>query len=105
MRDIHPVTIKNEKGEIIWLDLDEKKKGSLHIVPKGNWKVSIWGVKPTGQKVKRAAPGGEGLVMDYFNEEAVIHYLNYFDSVLIKHPGTLNPRAFYHDSYEVFGAD
>ena len=96
---------ENEKGEIIWLDFDEKKSVSLHIVPKGNWKVTIWGVKPTGQKVKRAAPGGEGLVMDYFNEESVIHYLNYFDSVLIKHPGILSPRAFYHDSYEVFGAD
>jgi len=99
------VKAENEKGDLIWLDLNEKKNGNLYIVPKGNWTITIWGVKPTGQKVKRAAPGGEGLVMDYFDEEAVNCYLNFFDSVIIQHPGKLNPRSFYHDSYEVFGAD
>jgi len=93
----------NEWGKIIWFDIINLNNG--FILPIGNWKITIWGVKPTGQKVKRAAPGGEGLVVDYFNEESIKHYLSYFDSVLVKHPEKINPRAFYHDSYEVFGAD
>jgi hypothetical protein len=96
---------KNGNGEIIWLDINKGDNFSLPIFQKGDGKVTFWGVKPTGQKVKRAAPGGEGLVMDYFNEESVRRYLNFFDSVFLQHPGKLNPRAFYHDSYEVFGAD
>lgn len=74
-------------------------------VPVSDWKISIFGLIPTGQMVKRAAPGGEGLVMDYFNEEAVNHYLQYFDSVFTNTNRSVLPRAFYHDSYEVFGAD
>jgi hypothetical protein len=93
----------NEGGESFWLEFKNLK--NRFVLPKGRWKVMIWGVKPTGQKVKRAAPGGEGLVVDYFNEESIKHYLRYFDSVLVKHPEKISPRAFYHDSYEVFGAD
>ncbi|NBU35832.1 MAG: glycoside hydrolase [Bacteroidetes bacterium] len=93
----------NENGESIWFDF--KNLTSQFVLSKGSWNVTIWGVKPTGQKVKRAAPGGEGLVADYFNEESIRHYLRYFDAVLLKHPEKISPRAYYHDSYEVFGAD
>ncbi len=61
--------------------------------------------KPTGQTVKRAAPGGEGWVLDYFDREYVASYLNHFDSVFRNSPYPIEPRAFYHDSYEVYGAD
>ncbi len=57
----------------------------------------------TGQKVKRAAPGGEGLVMDPFSREALDLYLRRFDQAFEKTGA--RPRAFYNDSYEVYGAD
>ena len=58
---------------------------------------------PTNQQVKRPAPGGEGLVIDYFSQPAVTHYLQRFDSTL-NHLAE-KPRAVYNDSYEVYGAN
>ena len=58
----------------------------------------------TGQKVKRAAPGGEGYVIDHFDSTAVAHYLSRFDRAF-KASGTPMPVTFFNDSYEVFGAD
>ena len=39
-------------------------------VPMSDWKITLFGITPTNQMVKRAAPGGEGLVMDYFDSQA-----------------------------------
>ena len=58
----------------------------------------------TCQKVKRAAPGGEGYVIDHFDSVAVAHYLARFDKAF-KASGALMPATFFNDSYEVFGAD
>ena len=58
----------------------------------------------TGQKVKRAAPGGEGYVIDHFDSTAVAHYLSRFDKAF-KASGAPMPATFFNDSYEVFGAD
>ncbi len=52
----------------------------------------------TGQKVKRAAPGGEGLIFNHFSEEATNHYLNRFDDSFNGNPGV---RCFFNDSYEL----
>jgi hypothetical protein len=60
-------------------------------------------VKPTGQKVKRAAPGGEGFVLDPFNANGMAQYLSRFDSAFSKSPE--KPRAMYNDSYEAYGAN
>ncbi|WP_353723008.1 glycosyl hydrolase [Dyadobacter sp. 676] len=60
-------------------------------------------VKPTGQKVKRAAPGGEGLVLDPFNASGMSQYLSRFDSALAQLPE--KPRSMYNDSYEAYGAN
>lgn len=57
----------------------------------------------TQQKVKRAAPGGEGLVMDHFSQEAWDVYKQAFVTVLKKSHAPL--RAIYTDSYEVYGAN
>ena len=59
--------------------------------------------KITKQQVKRAAPGAEGLVLDHFDKANVEHYLSKFDSVFAKN--NIGIRAFYNDSYEVYGAD
>ncbi len=58
---------------------------------------------PTKQKVKRAAPGAEGWVIDHFDGGAVNRYLMPFDSVFKKK--NIGVRAFYNDSYEVYGAN
>ena len=60
----------------------------------------------TGQKVKRAAPGATGLVVDHFNPEAMLFFLEKFDSlmVVIRKEG-LPLRSIFNDSYEVYGSD
>ena len=58
----------------------------------------------TRQKVKRAAPGGEGYVIDHFDSTAVAHYLSRFDRAF-RSSGAPMPATFFNDSYEVFGAD
>lgn len=58
----------------------------------------------TKQKVKRAAPGGEGYVIDHFDKEAVRHYLEGFDKAF-DNSHTPVPHTFFNDSYEVYGAD
>ncbi|MGN7889493.1 glycosyl hydrolase [Dyadobacter sp. 22481] len=60
-------------------------------------------VKPTGQKVKRAAPGGEGFVLDPFNANGMKQYLSRFDSAFAK--SSDKPRSMYNDSYEAYGAN
>ena len=60
-------------------------------------------ILPTKQKVKRAAPGGEGWVLDHFSETGVKHYFEPFDAIFKKK--NIGVRAFYNDSYEVYGAN
>ena len=61
-------------------------------------------VGKTMQKVKRAAPGGQGLVLDHLNKDAVKRYLNVFDKAFAEN-GTPFPHSSFNDSYEVYGAD
>jgi hypothetical protein len=59
--------------------------------------------KPTGMKVKRAAPGGEGLVLDPYSTEALDRYLAPFGKALAALPrGAV--RSQFHDSFEYYGA-
>ena len=58
----------------------------------------------TLQTVKRAAPGGEGYVLDHFDRNAVASYLSKFDKAF-KENGISYPHNFFTDSYEVFGAN
>jgi len=72
--------------------------------PKGNWQlIAVFNGK-TFQKVKRAAPGGEGYVMDHFSKTAVKNYLNRFENAFAE-TNTSYPHNFFNDSYEVYGAD
>ena len=63
--------------------------------------IVLWNGK-TRQKVKRAAPGGEGWTMDHFSTEALQTYLSRFDTAFSKIQS--RPRAFFNDSYEVYGS-
>ena len=58
----------------------------------------------TRQRVKRAAPGGEGWVIDHFDSTAVAHYLQRIDDAFTEN-GTPWPATLFNDSYEVYGAD
>ena len=58
----------------------------------------------TRQKVKRAAPGGEGWVIDHFDRQAVKHYLDRFEKAFAE-SGVAYPHTFFNDSYEVYKAD
>ena len=58
----------------------------------------------TLQQVKRAAPGGQGLVMDHLSKDALNVFLKRYDEAF-KSSGAAWPHAFFNDSYEVYGAD
>ena len=58
----------------------------------------------TGQNVKRAAPGGEGKVMNFFSTVSLHNYLSRFDTAFANYRGE-PVRAFYNDSYEAYGAN
>ena len=68
------------------------------------WRVISVYASRTRQKVKRAAPGGEGLVIDHFDRQAVAHYLNRFTQAF-EYTKTPYPHTFFNDSYEVYKAN
>jgi len=82
----------NEQGRLEW------------PAPPGDWKVYTAVQQNTMQRVKRAAPGGEGLVVDHFSNAAVGVYLERFTEAFRK-AGSPRVRSFLTDSYEVFGAN
>ena len=71
--------------------------------PKGTWTLYAVAVKSPMQKVKRAGPGGQGYVLDPYSTDAMDFYLNVFDGVFEGYTGPM-PRAFFHDSFEYYGA-
>lgn len=67
--------------------------------PGTGWQVwALWS-RPSGQKVKRAAPGGEGFMLNPFGRQPMEHYLTRFSEAFDARPD-LRPRAMYHDSFE-----
>jgi hypothetical protein len=74
--------------------------GSVAWAPEGgDWRVYAISQKPSGQKVKRAAPGGEGHMLNLFYARAMTNYLRWFEAAFAGYQGP-KPRALYHDSYE-----
>jgi hypothetical protein len=89
------------------VDITEKcdKKGVLHWqAPEGEWEIIALFVGKTRQMVKRAAPGGEGYVVDHLSKESIKRYLERFEKAFAQN-GTPAPNNFFNDSYEVYGAD
>ncbi len=79
-----------------------------HVLADGNvdwradgegWKVYALSARPTGQKVKRAAPGGEGFMLNPFYGTAIRNYLTRFSDAFAAYQGP-RPRSMYHDSFE-----
>ena len=72
--------------------------GSKEGPPK-TWTIYVVSQKPSGQKVKRAAPGGEGHMLNLIYPQAMTNYLRWFSEAFANYHGP-KPRAQYHDSYE-----
>lgn len=88
------------------LNLTHKaKNGHLQWkAPAGQWQIIALYIGKTLQQVKRAAPGGEGYVMNHLDKGAVKRYLTHFDKAFRENK-TPYPHTFFNDSYEVYGAD
>jgi hypothetical protein len=102
-KELSPVTVMAYDTDGQTLDLSDKidERGKLNWqAPPGQW--TVYAVFPGwhGKMVERAAPGGEGNVIDHFSEKALVNYLHEFDSSF-KNRDTRSLRAFFNDSYEV----
>lgn len=102
----YPVNINKYKGAKAINITEYAKNGILtwKAPKKGDWRIIALYVSRTRQKVKRAAPGGEGYVIDHFDSTAVAHYLKRFEDAFAS-SGTPYPHTFFNDSYEVYNAD
>ncbi len=67
--------------------------------PSNSWTVYAISQKPSGQKVKRPAPGGEGWMLNPAYPQAVADWLKWFDAAFADYHG-LKPQAVFQDSYE-----
>jgi hypothetical protein len=65
----------------------------------GTWRVYAVSQKFSGQKVKRAAPGGEGPMLNLIYPRAMSDFLQRFSAAFDNYPGP-KPRAQFQDSYE-----
>jgi hypothetical protein len=89
------------KGQHINLTNKVDAAGKLNwIAPAGDWKLYALFLGWHGKMVERAAPGGEGYVIDHFSRPALDHYLNKFDQAFAGKNLT-GIRAYFNDSYEV----
>jgi hypothetical protein len=79
-------------------------ESSPHPLPRGTNITMEIGYRLTGQKVKRAAVGAEGLVLDHYNRAAIEEHLKAVGEPLAA-AGNGYIRAMFCDSLEVYGAD
>ena len=98
VRDITTSAIV-DKGVITSAAVEEKHGDK----PVHTWKVIALYIKYGVMKVKRAAPGGEGLVIDHFDKKAVANYLRHIEQAF-ERTKTPYPHTFFNDSYEVADA-
>lgn len=100
---LKPVVVMaySDSGEA--LNLTDRLDADGHLdwtAPAGSWELYAVFPGSHGKMVERAAPGGEGNVIDHFSAEALRGYLSRFDSAL-KNTDLSKLRAFFNDSYEV----
>ncbi|WP_224998987.1 glycosyl hydrolase [Cesiribacter sp. SM1] len=101
---LQAVVAYGKVGEVLQLTDKVTADGRLNWTPAGGeWEVYAAFASHTRQQVKRAAPGGEGYTLDHLSSAAVQHYLTRFDQAFGEK--TMGIRAFYNDSYEVYGAN
>ena len=109
------VTAHVKDNQLIWSPGEELKaqiktaenkplrkalKLRLKEMQAAKWQVVALFVRYGVMKVKRAAPGGEGLVIDHFDRKAVHNYLTHIEAAF-ERTRTPYPHTFFNDSYEV----
>ncbi|MBV9923404.1 MAG: glycoside hydrolase family 2 protein [Acidobacteria bacterium] len=96
---------RSDRGETVDLTSRVRADGTLDwVAPEGRWKIYGLFQGWHGKQVERAAPGGEGNVVDHFSAEALGHYLNRFQQAFAGR-NVRGLRAFFNDSYEVDDAE
>lgn len=94
----------DEKGNATNIMSKVDANGNLNMQPvTGKTEIYAAFAGKTLQKVKRAAPGGEGYTLDHLSKTATNTYLARFTNAYKSTPP--NIRAYFNDSYEVYGAD
>src|SRR5690606_9158429 len=91
----------SDSGRTLNLTRRVQEDGRLDwTAPPGTWTLYAVFQGWHGKMVERAAPGGEGNVIDHFSTDAIRKYLRPFDRAFRGHD--IRPlRAFFNDSYEV----
>ena len=99
------VTDKVKDGQLAVKDVFPagKKSKNKKTAATAPFKVIAVYVKYGVMKVKRAAPGGDGLVIDHFDRKAVQNYLKHIEKAF-ERTHTPYPHTFFNDSYEVADA-
>lgn len=91
----------SEEGTVLDLTYRVNDSGKLDwTAPEGTWELYAVFPGDHGKMVERAAPGGEGNVIDHFSTTALRNYLRRFDSAFSERKLD-GLRAFFNDSYEV----
>jgi len=91
----------SDAGESIELTNKVDANGKLTwTAPNGKWNLYALFMGWHGKQVERAAPGGEGDVIDHFSATALKNYLKPFDKAFANFDISYL-RAFFNDSYEV----
>ena len=98
---VRDVTDCMKDGILNWKATKEDSK--LLGGKNGSKTVVVLYIKYGVMKVKRAAPGGEGLVIDHFDRKAVANYLKHIEDAF-ERTHTPYPHTFFNDSYEVADA-
>jgi hypothetical protein len=73
--------------------------GSVDWISESSQRVYAISQKPSGQKVKRPGPGGEGWMLNLIYPHAMDDFLKPYTAAFANYHGP-KPRAQYHDSYE-----
>ena len=91
----------SDAGDALDLTSRVQADGRLDwMAPSGRWSLYAIFAGWHGKLVERAAPGGEGNVIDHFSADAIRKYLLPFDRAFKGH-SLDGLRAFFNDSYEV----
>lgn len=91
----------SNSGQVVDITAKADQNGKLDwVAPAGDWTLYALFQGWHGKMVERAAPGGEGYVIDHFSGVALDHYLNRFDQAF-KGQDIHSLRSFFNDSYEV----
>lgn len=94
------VTSYVKDGKLTWTATKDNLKA---VENTEGWQVFALYIKYGVMKVKRAAPGGEGLVIDHFDRISVQNYLKHIEKAF-ERTNTPYPHTFFNDSYEVADA-